>query len=183
MTVGFLILILLNGLVFLLQGEKKTAICILDPFESRMGRRGSSNAWKEQRPPGPGGIPSTSSKACPETASVSTQNATAWHIWVGRRNKCSRWIMCPPTFMFCGSKNSVHAVLLRADNVPFSPKIQPETLGTGPSTRGLAVPLCSCLQMGMQTATSQASFSLKAQILPKKCTMGAPASRTVISVS
>lgn len=64
--------------------------------------------------------------------------------------------------MFCGSKSSVHPVLLQADNMPFSPKIQPETLETGPSTRGLEVPLCSCLQMGMQTATSQSQFlSLK----------------------
>lgn len=44
---------------------------------------------------------------------------------------------------------------MRANNVPFRPKIQLESSGTGPSTRGLAVPLCSCLQMGMQTATSQ----------------------------
>lgn len=43
-----------------------------------------------------------------------------------------KWIICPPTFMFCGSKNSVHTMLLRANNVPFRPKTQLEIPGTAP---------------------------------------------------
>lgn len=52
-------------------------------------------------------------------------------------------IICPPIFMFYGSKNSVHAMLLRANNVLFRPKIQLETLGAVPSTLDLSAPLFS----------------------------------------
>lgn len=66
--------------------------------------------------------------------------------------------MCPPTFMFCESKTQSVLCFWKQIMCLLATKYSLKPWEPGPSTQGLAVPLCSCLQMGMQTATSQSQF-------------------------